>query len=76
MTPADSQRKWEYLVVQFIGSIWKSIGEWDRPELSDLNTEQMLNHFGASGWELVMIGPVHNSSGAPSAAYTFNGQVI
>ena len=75
MTPADSQRKWEYLVVQYIGSIWKSSGEWDRPELSDLNTEQMLNHFGASGWELVMIGPVH-SSGAPSAAYTFKRQVI
>ncbi len=76
MTPADPLRKWEYLVVQYVGSIWQSSGEWDRPELSDLNTEQMLNHFGGLGWELVLVGPVHDSSHAPSAAYIFKRQVI
>jgi RNase P/RNase MRP subunit POP5 len=68
-------QKWEYIVVQYVGSIWSSNGEWDRPELKNLTTEQMLNHFGALGWELIKIGPVHDTSGAPSAAYIFKRQV-
>jgi hypothetical protein len=68
--------KWEYFVAQYTGSIWNSQGEWSQPDIEGFSTEQMLNHFGKQGWELVTIGPVHNNSGAPSAAYIFKRQVI
>ena len=61
--------RWEYLVVQYVGSLWSGNVEWNRPELEGFSTEQMLNHFGGQGWELVSVGPVHDQSGKPAAAY-------
>lgn len=66
---------WEYLVVQFKGSIWGgSTGEWDRPELEGFSTEQTLNHFGTQGWELVSLGPVHGETTA--VAYMFKRPML
>lgn len=76
MSGASKLPKWEYIVVQYVGSVWSSDGEWDRLELENLSTEQMLNHYGASGWELIKIGPVHDKSGTPSAAYILKRQVM
>ena len=75
MTGANSPQKWEYIVVQYVGSIWNSKGEWDKNELDGFSSEQVLNHYGAEGWELVNIGPVHSNTSAPSAAYIFKRQV-
>lgn len=69
MTNAKTAVRWEYKVVQYVASLWSSEGEWDRPELAGFSTEQMLNHFGAEGWELISIGPVHGESTSPAAAY-------
>ena len=76
MSGSDRLPKWEYIVVQYVGSIWSSDGEWDRPELENFTTEQMLNHYGRLGWELIKIGPVHSNTGAPSAAYILKRQVV
>jgi hypothetical protein len=65
----ESTPNWEYMVIQYIGSIWNSGGEWDRAELEGFSTEQALNHFGAQGWELVSLGPVHGQTSSPSVAY-------
>lgn len=75
MSGAGILPKWEFLVVQYVGSVWSNDGKWDRPELENFTTEQMLNHFGAIGWDLAKIGPVHSNSGAPSAAYILKRQV-
>ena len=75
MTIPSVPMKWEYIVVKYVGSVWSSTGEWDRPELENMSTEQMLNHYGALGWELIKIGPVHETSSAPSAAYILKRQV-
>ncbi|MES2782212.1 MAG: DUF4177 domain-containing protein [Pseudomonadota bacterium] len=75
MSSPNLPHKWEYIVVQYVGSMWSSTGEWDRPELDNMSTEQMLNHYGALGWELIKIGPVHDKSSTPSAAYILKRQV-
>ena len=69
MTNKPAQQRWEYIVIQYVGSLWNDNGDWDRPELKGFSTEQMLNHFGALGWELINVGPVHDQSGKPAAAY-------
>ena len=65
----ESTPNWEYMVIQYVGSIWNTGGEWDRPELEGFSTERALNHFGAQGWELVSLGPVHGQTSSPSVAY-------
>lgn len=69
MTNEHLMVRWEYIVIQYVGSLWSNTGDWDRPELNGYSTEQMLNHFGAQGWELINVGPVHDQSGKPTAAY-------
>ena len=63
---SSTERSFEYLVVTFKGSIWGGDGEWDRSELEGFSTEQVFNHFGAQGWELVTLGPVHGETTAVS----------
>lgn len=63
--------RWEYLVVQFKGSLWGGDGEWSLSELEGFSTEQTLNHFGGQGWELVSLGPVHGETSRPAVAYIF-----
>ena len=65
----EAMMRWEYMVIQYVGSIWSSDGEWDRPELEGFSTERALNHFGAQGWELVSLGPVHGQTSSPCVAY-------
>ncbi|MFC4292020.1 DUF4177 domain-containing protein [Sphingorhabdus arenilitoris] len=67
---------WEYIVLQYVGSIWNNKGEWSRADFEDFSTEQALNHLGAEGWELVSLGPVHGEQGKPSAAYIFKRPII
>ena len=68
--------RWEYMVIQYVGSIWSSDGKWDRPELEGFSTERALNHFGVRGWELVSLGPVHGETSSPSVAYILKRPVL
>ena len=69
VTDEPTPKRWEYIVIQYVGSLWSGTGDWDHSELEGFSTEQMLNHYGAQGWELVNVGPVHDQSGKPAAAY-------
>jgi Domain of unknown function (DUF4177) len=73
---SESVRNWEYMVIQYVGSIWTSEGEWDRPELAGFSTERALNHFGAQGWELVSLGPVHGQTSSPCVAYILKRPIV
>ena len=63
--------QWEYKVVQWVGSIWGTGGEWDTEAYKDFSSEQVLNELGAKGWELISLGPVHNEVGKAAVAYIF-----
>lgn len=67
---SEAQR-WEYKVVQWVSNVWGTKGDWELEELKEMSTEQVLNHFGAQGWEFHSIGPVHDESGKVAAAYIF-----
>lgn len=67
----SGESQWEYKVVQWVGNVWGTSGNWELPELADMSTEQVLNHFGVQGWEFHSIGPVHNETGKIAAAYIF-----
>jgi hypothetical protein len=67
--PRTITTRWEYRVIQYVGSVWSSKGEWSQPGQEDWSTEQVLNHLGADGWELVSLGPVHGQGSTPAAAY-------
>ena len=74
--PQTNPPRWEYMVIQYVGSIWSSDVKWDRPELEGFSTEDALNYFGVRGWELVSLGPVHGETSSPSVAYILKRPVL
>lgn len=71
MSGDGNAQRWEYKVVQWVGNMWHTSGDWELEELKGLSSEQVLNHFGAQGWEFVAIGPVQAEMSKPAAAYIF-----
>lgn len=64
--------RWEYTVVTFAMNVWGTKGDWDKPELSGFSSEQVLNHYGAQGWEFFGFGPIKpGGSSSQSVAYIF-----
>ncbi len=64
-------QRWEYKVVQWTANMWGTSGDWELEELKGMSSEQVLNHYGAQGWEFHSIGPAHSELSKTAAAYVF-----